>query len=175
MKKHPFRILSINISTKRGVQKTPVPTAVLIQNMGIEGDAHAWNPQKDTPQAPLHTPSENHTPHTTPPNTDAEIRQVSLLANEDIDTQRGKGLELAFGDFAENITTQGVPLSSLPLGTKLYMGSAVLEISKIGKQCHQHCAIYHTTGDCVMPKRGVFARVLQGGVISHESNCYYCL
>ncbi len=146
-RKHPFSILSINISTKRGIPKTPIAEATLIRGFGIQGDAHGGE----------------------------KIRQISLLANEDVDTQRGKGMELHPGDFAENITTQGIPLPDLPIGTTLYMGDAILEISKIGKECHQHCAIYHTTGDCVMPRRGVFAIVIQEGVISHESNCYYYL
>ncbi len=147
MDKIPFTIQSINISVKRGTRKTPIQQATLIENFGIQGDAHGadW------------------------------IRQISMLAEEDIDTLRGKGMELSPGDFAENITTKGIPLPTLPIGTKIYMGETVVEVTKIGKECHQHCEIYHTTGDCVMPRKGIFVKVLQGGEISHESDCYYCI
>lgn len=141
----PFSLISINISTRRGIPKTPVTEATLEENFGIVGDVHGGD----------------------------GIRQISLLADEDVDTQRGKGMELHAGDFAENLTTRGIPLATLPLGTKITIGTCELEITKIGKECHQHCAIYHTTGDCVMPKRGVFAKVVKGGVITCESNCYY--
>jgi MOSC domain-containing protein YiiM len=145
--KKPFTIVSINISEKQGTQKKPVAEAVLKPDHGIEGDAHARN---------WH-------------------RQVSLLADEDIETMRGKGIELACGDFAENITTRGVDLSSLPVGTRLHMGPAVLEVTQIGKECHQHCAVFKAVGDCVMPRKGIFARVLEGGTIDCESDCYYDL
>jgi len=100
-------------------------------------------------------------------------RQVSLLAAEDIDTMRGKGVEINFGDFAENITTEGVDLSSLPVGTMLYLGDAILEVTQIGKECHEGCAIYQIVGDCVMPRKGIFARVISGGEVSCDSDCYY--
>lgn len=145
--KKPFTIVSINISEKQGTQKKPVAEAVLKPDHGIEGDAHARN---------WH-------------------RQVSLLADEDIETMRGKGIELACGDFAENITTRGVDLSSLSVGTRLHMGPAVLEVTQIGKECHQHCAVFKAVGDCVMPRKGIFARVLEGGTIDCESDCYYDL
>jgi len=136
-----FRILSINVSRETGIQKEPVESAVLRPSHGIEGDAHAgdWH------------------------------RQVSLLADEDIETMRGKGVELEFGDFAENITTRGVDLASLPVGTRLLIGEVELEVTQIGKECHYGCAIYQAVGDCVMPRRGIFARVLRGGRIDHES------
>jgi MOSC domain-containing protein YiiM len=145
--KKEFRILSINISTATGVQKTPVDRALLRAGHGIEGDAHAgdWH------------------------------RQVSLLAEEDIEGMRGRGIEIGFGAFAENITTQGVDLWSLPVGTKLDIGPALLEITQIGKECHHGCAISRTVGDCVMPRRGVFARVLRGGEVDRESRCHYDL
>jgi MOSC domain-containing protein YiiM len=100
---------------------------------------------------------------------------VSLLAEEEIDTMRGKGLELRYGDFAENITTSGVDLAVLPVGTRLRLGPTVLEITQIGKECHHGCAIRQAVGDCVMPRRGVFARVLEGGEISRDSECSYDL
>jgi len=125
----------------------PGGTAVLKENHGIVGDAHAgdWH------------------------------RQVSLLADEDIEAMRGKGVEIRFGDFAENITTRGVDLASLPVGTRLNLGPAELEVTQIGKECHSHCAIYRAVGDCVMPRRGIFARVLRGGEVSLDSDCSYDL
>lgn len=142
-----FLILSINISESRGVQKTPVEKAVFRPGHGIEGDAHA---------GPWH-------------------RQVSLLANEDIETMRGKGIEIACGDFAENITTERIELAVLPIGTRLHLGEVVLEVTQIGKECHHDCAIYQAVGDCVMPRRGIFTKVIQGGTISSDSVCYYDL
>ena len=142
-----FALLSINISEKTGEQKKPVENAALKEKFGIVGDAHAggWH------------------------------RQVSLLADEDIDSMRAKtdGITLHPGDFAENLTTKGIPLDKLPLGTRIYIGDAELEITQIGKECHHGCAIYQAVGDCVMPRRGVFAKVITGGDISCESRCYY--
>ena len=140
-----FEILSLNISKEKGTTKSPVPHLVLIEDHGIKGDAHA-GPGK---------------------------RQVSLLADEDIDTMRVRLDSLAAGDFAENITTRGIDLASLPVGTRLYIGGAVLEISQIGKECHSGCAIREKIGDCVMPKRGVFARVVEGGEITDEDTGHY--
>jgi MOSC domain-containing protein YiiM len=140
-----FKILSINISDKKGEKKIPVPEAVLIDNLGIEGDAHAgdWH------------------------------RQVSLLAFEDIEEMIKKGANVTHGDFAENITTEGVDLANLPIGSVLKLGEAVLEVTQIGKECHAHCAIFRQVGDCVMPRKGIFTRVIKGGKINNESNCYY--
>jgi MOSC domain-containing protein YiiM len=142
-----FRILSLNVSERTGEQKTPVPRARLREGHGIEGDAHAcdWH------------------------------RQVSLLAEEDIDTLRGRGITIGFGDFAENLTTRGIDLASLPIGARLHVGAAVLEVTQIGKECHTGCAISRTTGDCVMPRRGVFTRVIVGGEVDRDSRCYYDL
>lgn len=143
--KKEFKILSINISTRKGEQKIPVKTAVLRSGHGIEGDAHAGN---------WH-------------------RQVSFLAREEIDTMRGKGIKLDFGDFAENITTEGIVLHELPVGARLYIGDVVLEITQIGKKCHNGCAIFRAVGNCVMPEKGIFAKVIKGGEIDCESSCYY--
>jgi MOSC domain-containing protein YiiM len=142
-----FSILSVNVSERTGVQKKPVERAVLREGHGIEGDAHAgdWH------------------------------RQVSLLADEDVETMRNRGIELSFGDFGENITTHGIDLGALPIGTLLHVGLSLLEITQIGKECHQGCAIYDAVGDCVMPRKGVFARVLRGGEIDRESRCHYDL
>ena len=147
--KNSFSILSINVSTRVGEQKTPVEEAMLRENHGIVDDAHArdWH------------------------------RQVSLLADEEIDTMRKKkpDFPLSPGDFAENITTRGIPLDDLPIGSRVFIGDTELEITQIGKECHHGCAIFQAVGDCVMPRKGVFAKVLRGGRISRESSCYYNL
>jgi MOSC domain-containing protein YiiM len=142
-----FQLLSINVSREVGVPKTPVERAVLRAGHGIEGDAHAgdWH------------------------------RQVSLLADEDIETMRGRGVELPPGIFAENLTTRGLDLSHLPVGSRLRIGRALLEITQIGKECHEGCAIRRQVGDCVMPRCGVFARVLEGGEIGRASRCHHDL
>jgi len=142
--RHSFTVLSINVSQRKGEQKTPVQEAELRAGHGIFGDAHAgdWH------------------------------RQVSLLADEDVQSMRGHGVEIGCGDFAENITTQGVDLAALPVGTRLHLGEAVMEVTQIGKECHHDCAVYRAVGDCVMPRRGIFARVLKGGRISGASECY---
>ncbi|MBT3169157.1 MAG: MOSC domain-containing protein [Candidatus Cloacimonetes bacterium] len=143
--KKEFKILSINISLKKGEQKKPTQKVFLKKDFGIVGDAHAGN---------WH-------------------RQISMLANEDIETMRGKGIELKFGDFAENITTENIDLCTLPLRTKLHLGNAVVEVTQIGKECHHGCEIFQKIGDCVMPRKGIFVIVLEEGEISNESNCYY--
>jgi len=143
-----FKILSINISEKKGELKKPVAKAMLQENHGIVGDAHAGN---------WH-------------------RQVSFLAQEDIEEMIKKGAKVTYGDFAENITTEGVDLAHLPVGTKLHIGEAILEVTQIGKECHNNkCAIFQQVGDCVMPRNGIFAKVIKGGEINSESNCYYSI
>lgn len=93
-------------------------------------------------------------------------RQVSFLAAESIAESRSRGLDVTFGDFAENIATQGIDWKTVPIGTRLRLGdSVVVEITQIGKECHNRCAIYYKAGDCIMPREGVFARVLKGGEI----------
>jgi MOSC domain-containing protein YiiM len=138
------KIVSINISEKKGVRKKPVDEAVINENSGIQGDAHAsstWH------------------------------RQVSLLAMESIKKMQSMGLDVQPGDFAENITTEGIDLLSLPLGTRIKIGSEVIgEVSQIGKECHSRCAIYYQAGDCVMPKEGIFIRILKGGRIKKDDN-----
>ncbi len=133
-----MKIVSIALSRKKGTRKEPVETAQLVRDHGLLGDAHA---------GPWH-------------------RQISFLAWEDIEGVRKKGLDVGFGDFAENIATLGVEWVSLPVGTRVRLGSsALVEITQIGKRCHTKCAIYHMAGDCIMPRQGVFARVLEGGRI----------
>lgn len=132
------RVVSINISEKKGTRKRPVPEAKVEQNLGISGDAHSgshWH------------------------------RQISLLGIESIEKMRQKGLNLGPGDFAENITTEGIDLLSLPVGTRLRIGPVLAEVSQIGKECHTRCAIYRQAGDCVMPKEGIFVKVITGGTI----------
>jgi MOSC domain-containing protein YiiM len=145
--KKTFRILSVNLSSEKGTVKKPADETKIIVGHGMENDAHAgdWH------------------------------RQVSLLAMEDIDTMRVKLPEISPGDFAENITTEGVDLPSLPIGTILSIGDVKLEVTQIGKDCHAGCEILAKTGECVMPKRGIFARVIEGGVISSESAGSYNL
>lgn len=131
-------ISSIAISKKKGTRKTQVEEASLIQDHGLEGDAHA---------GPWH-------------------RQVSFLAYESIETARKRGLDVTFGDFAENIATSGIEWQKVHIGTRVQLGeSAVVEITQIGKECHNKCAIYYMAGDCIMPREGIFARVLKGGKI----------
>jgi len=127
------KVISINISAKKGVRKVPVKQARLVAGVGIDGDAHAA----------------------------AGNRQVSLLRAEDIESAG-----LNSGDFAENITTAGIDLSKLKIGTIIKIGDAELKISQIGKECHTRCEIYKNVGDCIMPKKGVFAEVLSGGNVS---------
>lgn len=136
-----FEVVSVNISEKAGVVKKPVPKVVLKENHGIVGDAHAKN---------WH-------------------RQVSLLAIEDIDKARQKYKSLKPGDFAENITTKGIELYTIPIGTKLFIDNVELEVTQIGKKCHHGCSILEQVGDCVMPRRGIFTKVITGGEISNES------
>lgn len=131
-------IIAVCISAAKGERKTPVASVQLRENHGIVGDAHAgdWH------------------------------RQVSLLAKESIDKMRTMGLDVDNGDFAENITTHGVNLPALAIGTRLRIGETLLEVTQIGKECHTRCAIYYQAGDCVMPKEGIFAKVLNGGEVA---------
>jgi MOSC domain-containing protein YiiM len=132
------KIVSIAVSKKKGTPKTPVEEAYLSKDHGLEGDAHA---------GPWH-------------------RQVSLLSAESIEDARRKGLDVGFGDFAENIATTGIDWKKLPIGTRARLGEKVMiEITQIGKECHTRCAIYYKAGDCIMPREGVFARVLVEGTI----------
>lgn len=133
-----MKIVSVALSKKKGTRKTCVAEVNLIKDHGIEGDAHA---------GPWH-------------------RQVSFLANESIEKARQNGLKVSFGDFAENIATEGIDWMTMGVGTRLKLGdSALVEITQIGKECHQKCAIYYQAGDCIMPREGIFARVLEGGAI----------
>jgi MOSC domain-containing protein YiiM len=139
MKKTQGKVLAVNISQKKGEKKSNIGCGLFVENLGLENDAHA---------------------------TADIIRQVSLLAKESIDKIRAKGLNVNHGDFAENLTIEGIDLPSLPIGTRLKVGPEVLlEVTQIGKVCHSRCNIFYTVGDCVMPREGIFAKVLTGGEI----------
>ncbi len=133
------RIKAISVSKERGTQKTNVPRAELKADFGIIGDAHSgdWH------------------------------RQVSLLELESINEMVAKGAKVAPGNFAENITTEGIDLRALKVGSKLKLGSDVeLEITQTGKKCHSRCEIFKQIGDCIMPREGVFAKVVKAGAIN---------
>ena len=132
------KVISVNISGKTGEKKRPVDAVKLVEDVGVKGDGHAGKDPK---------------------------RLISLLAEESIEKIRAKGIEANPGDFAENITTEGIILHELPLGTKLNCGETLLEVTQIGKECHDRCAIYEQVGDCVMPREGIFARALRGGTV----------
>jgi MOSC domain-containing protein YiiM len=134
----PGTVLSVNLSERKTMRKTPGERGLLVLDRGFEGDAHAgdWH------------------------------RQVSLLAQESIDSMVAKGLDVGPGDFAENITTKGIDLMALPVGSVLRIGDgSVVEISQIGKVCHTKCAIFYQAGDCVMPREGLFAVVREAGEV----------
>jgi len=133
------KVLAVNISKEKGTRKSNVGQSCLLPEFGLKDDAHGgkWH------------------------------RQVSLLAMESIKKMVQLGLKVGPGDFAENVTTQGLNLLELPVGTRLAIGqSAILEVTQIGKVCHTRCAIYYQAGDCVMPKEGIFAKVIEGGEIA---------
>lgn len=132
------KIIAVCTSEKKGMRKKNVGTGTMKVNFGLEGDAHGgdWH------------------------------RQISLLAMESINKMQEKGLDVGPGDFAENFTTEGIELPILPIGTKLRIGEKGLgEVTQIGKECHTKCAIFYQAGDCVMPKEGIFIKVLEGGQV----------
>ncbi len=133
------KVIAVCSSKTKGVRKENINEGVLKEEFGLVGDAHAdsgWH------------------------------RQVSLLSTDSIEKMRKMGYDVGPGDFAENLTCEGIELFSLPIGTRLSVGDKVtLEISQIGKECHSGCAIFKLTGKCIMPKEGVFARVLKGGPV----------
>jgi MOSC domain-containing protein YiiM len=142
MKKICGKVLAVNISQNKGEKKNNIDCGLFLENLGLENDAHA--------EAGI-------------------IRQVSLLAKESIDKIRAKGLDVDYGDFAENLTVEGIDLPALPIGTRLKIGKDVLlEVSQIGKVCHNRCNIFYAVGDCVMPREGIFAKVLAGGEIKAD-------
>jgi MOSC domain-containing protein YiiM len=133
-----MKIVSIAVSKKKGTTKKCIQQAELIENHGIKDDAHAgdWH------------------------------RQLSFLASESIENASSEAFKLTFGDFAENIATTGIDWKIQPIGRQFNLGEdAIVEITQIGKECHQKCAIFYRTVDCIMPKEGVFAKILKGGSI----------
>ena len=137
------KIVAVSTSEKKGEKKTNIAEARLIPNHGVDQDAHAgdWH------------------------------RQVSLLDMESISRIREKGADVVPGNFAENITTEGIRLWELPVGTRMQLGQDVLvEVTQIGKKCHHGCAIYHQVGDCVMPREGIFVKVMQEGIVRPGDN-----
>ena len=132
-------VKSVNTSPKKGMRKAPVESGVirLVQDFGVDDDAHAgdWH------------------------------RQVSFLAEESIQVARDHGLDVGYGDFAENITTQGINVKGMPIGTLLKVGTATVEVSQIGKVCHTRCAIYYLAGDCIFPREGIFGWVVEPGTV----------
>ena len=133
-----MKIIAVSISDKKGVPKKNIPEGLLVEEFGLAGDAHG---------GPWH-------------------RQLSLLAMESIQKMLDLGLKVRPGSFAENITTEGIVLPELPIGTRLSLGpEALVEVTQIGKVCHDHCAIYRLAGDCVMPREGIFVRILKGGPV----------
>jgi MOSC domain-containing protein YiiM len=132
------KVLAVNTSEEKGTRKTNIQSCDLLKDFGLKGDAHG---------GPWH-------------------RQVSLLANESIEKMRAMGLNVSYGDFAENITTEGLDLVHLPIGTEIRIGNSVLlRVTQIGKECHERCAIYYQAGDCVMPREGIFAEVVNEGEV----------
>ena len=132
------KVIAVCVSEKKGTQKTNVGTAKLIENWGIENDAHAGN---------WH-------------------RQVSLLSHEKVEEFRTRGAKVDSGAFGENLVVSGYDFKTLPIGTKFRCNDVLLELTQVGKECHSHCEIYKVMGDCIMPREGVFTRVLHGGTIS---------
>ena len=137
------KVLAICISKHKGTLKNEVSEANFIEEFGIEGDAHAgkWH------------------------------RQVSLLAFEKIDDFRNKGGNVDFGAFGENLVVDGIELHKLPVGQQLQVGEVLLEVTQIGKEYHDKCAIYYQVGECIMPKNGIFTRVLKGGKVKVGDQC----
>ncbi len=132
------KIMAVNISKKKGTRKVNVHSARFVEDFGLENDAHAgkWH------------------------------RQVSLLSYEKIEEFKAKGAPVEEGAFGENLIVRGIDLRGLPVGTRLSCKDVILEVTQIGKECHSGCEIYKSMGDCIMPREGIFARVLRGGVIS---------
>lgn len=132
------KVVAVNISEKKGTIKTPMKEGRFLKNHGLEGDAHAGN---------WH-------------------RMVSLLAQESIDKMIAQGVEgLDAGKFAENITTEGIKLHTLPIGSRLKIGETIQEVTQIGKECHTGCAIKQQVGECIMPKEGIFTKIIKEGII----------
>ena len=132
------RVVAICTSVKKGTKKKEVKEIELVEDFGLKGDAHGgkWH------------------------------RQVSLLAKEEIDSFNEKGGKVVYGDFGENLVTEGIDLASLSVGDKIIIGDALIEITQLGKKCHDKCEIFYSVGECIMTTKGIFGKVLKGGAIS---------
>lgn len=141
------KVMAVCISEKKGTQKTRVSEGVLIEEHGIEGDAHAgkWH------------------------------RQVSLLSYETIEAFKARGAQIEDGAFGENVIVEGIDLIHLPIGTRLRCGEILLEVTQIGKECHSHCEIFKKMGECIMPSNGIFTRVLHGGLMREGDEINVCI
>lgn len=137
------KVLAICISEKKGTLKTEINEGKFIEDFGIENDAHAgkWH------------------------------RQVSLLEFNKIDEFRKKGANVNFGEFGENLVVQGIELHTLPIGQLIQLGDVILEVTQIGKKCHDKCQIYYQVGECIMPKNGIFTKVIKGGRVKVGDEC----
>lgn len=142
--RHMGKVIAVCISQIKGVQKKNVHTAKFIEDFGIENDAHAgkWH------------------------------RQVSLLSYEKIEAFKARGARVKDGDFGENVIVQGIDFSNCPVGTRFRCNNVVLELTQIGKVCHKECQIFKIMGDCIMPREGVFNKVIHGGIISEGDEFY---
>lgn len=138
------KVIAVCISEKKGLQKKAIEVAEFIEEFGIKNDAHAgkWH------------------------------RQISLLSYDKVKEFNENGAGVGDGDFGENIVVEGIDFKTLPVGTILKCNDVILEMTQIGKECHKHCEIYHKVGDCIMPREGVFARVIKGGTIKKEDIMY---
>lgn len=141
------KVMAVCISEKKGTQKTRVSEGILIEEHGIEGDAHAgkWH------------------------------RQVSLLSYEIIEAFKARGAQIEDGAFGENVIVEGIDLIHLPVGTRLRCGEILLEVTQIGKECHSHCEIFKKMGECIMPSNGIFTRVLHGGLMREGDEINVCI
>lgn len=139
-------VIAVCISEKKGIAKRPVASGLLVEGHGLKKDAHAGN---------WH-------------------RQVSLLSLEKVEDFKQRGATVTHGDFGENLVVSGIDFVTLPVGTRLTVGDALLEISQIGKECHTRCAIYYSMGECIMPTQGVFATVLRGGAVKAGDTMAVC-
>lgn len=140
------KVMAVCISEKKGTQKSRIRKGRLIENYGLENDAHAGN---------WH-------------------RQVSLLSYETIEAFKARGAGIEDGAFGENVIVQGIDLIHLPVGTKLRCGEILLEVTQIGKECHSHCEIFKKMGECIMPANGIFTRVLHSGVMQEGDEIVVC-
>ena len=192
-----FEVVSFNVSAKTGTRKKAVDRVVFVEGLGMEGDAHAGlienrqvsllaaeeiDEANQKLRASLAAPVEpvalgSGTSAEGSPGLAVNARPSTIVMPEGPTFVRGKaGLDhLSPGDFAENITTRGIVLHELPLGTRLEIGGVLLEVSKIGKECHTDCEVRRLVGDCVMPRKGIFARVVRGGEARREDSCHYHL